>query len=567
MKTSESKFIRKSTGAFYTPPNLASYVASKMSKLFPKKHSITILDPAVGDGALLLAFQPFANSKQVLFAGVDINEDAIESTSEKMKRKNLSTHLFCTDTLSPYNLDLKSGWNKIKERLNIDFFDAIISNPPWGADFDKSDSATSVLSTAIGQYDIYDLFLELSIELLSEGGVYGFIIPDSIYRKEHYSIRKKLLSETTIKFIARIGEFIFDGVSTSVSVVIGYKSKPSNENICSCVHFPNKIAKLIAANKMSFSAAEKGIVHPCKQQFFIDSDFALSIDVAQSDLDIIDILDSSPTVGQYLSSHRGVELSKKGNVVQCPKCQYWMPMPKNGTLQYKCNHCKNAFIIDSAVSDIIISKNIPEDNNSAPFLSGEDLERYFYQSKSRIRYNFEGINYKNLSIYNQPKILVRKTGVGITAVLDYHNHIVNQVVYLLTPKTCAQHIPIEFFIAVINSRIITYYIIKKYGLANWCTHPYLSQTMVEKLPIPDFHSFTVNEWECVNRISVLVKQIYSTQLINNDTDIEIEKKLLTLFNINESSFLDMLNAIESVEQMIPFKRLLKIPKEAWATVI
>lgn len=553
------------TGSFYSPSNLSSYVASKMFPLLPKKRLLTILDPAVGDGALLFAFQPLVKVQNVLFVGVDINDEAVENTSLRMIRQELRSHIFYTDALSPYNLDIHKGWNRIKERLHIKSFDAIISNPPWGAEFDSS--SVDSLSTAIGQYDIYDLFLEISIDLLSDGGVYGFIIPDSIYRKEHYAIRKKLLSETSVKFIARIGEFIFDGVNTSVSVIVGTKCKPSKNSVCNCVHFPNSVTKRIASNQLSFFEAEKGLAHSCKQQFFIDSDFALTIDITQSDVSIFSFLDSFPHLNQFIQSQRGVELSKKGNVIRCPNCLKWMPIPKKKDGLLKCSHCQNGFSLENISSEAIISSCFPDNIDAPKFLAGEDLGRYTYRSKSHILLNYDGINYKDSDLYRQPKILVRKTGVGITAVLDYDNHYVNQVVYVLTRKNIAIHIPLEFFIAAINSRITTYYIIKKFGSANWCTHPYLSQSMVGELPMPNFSDFSEGNWESVRKITSLVEMVCKENHISNDVDIEIEKELVGLYNIPKDAFLDMISTIESVEQLVPFKRLLYIPKEVWATVI
>ncbi len=558
---------RKTTGSFYSPSNLSLYVASKMASLLPEKKQISILDPAVGDGALLFAFKSLVDSKQTIFAGVDINYDAVENTSLRMKYERLCSYMFYTDALSPYNLDIKSGWNQIKKRLKIEAFDAIISNPPWGAEFDHSDASTSKLTTAVGQYDIYDLFLELSIDLLSDGGVYGFIVPDSIYRKEHYAIRKKLLTETSIRYITRIGEFIFESVNTSVSVIIGIKQKPLKDNSISCVHLPNTIAKKIASNELSFNDAETPFIHQCSQHFFIESNFSLSIDITHTDIDIINHFNSLPRIGDYLISHRGVELSKKGKIIQCPLCKKWMPQPKGNIQEVVCKHCGYKGNLQSFATDTIITRDRLTSQRGYPFLSGEDLDRYFYRSKSQILFNYQGINYKSLSLYTQPKILVRKTGVGITAVLDYDNNVVNQVVYMLTLRNRSFRVPLEFFIAVINSRITTFYIIKKFGSANWCTHPYLSQAMVDELPVPNFNDFSESDWHKVRDICNYVKTIYQVGGIADGIDVLIEKELLQLFKLKRESFFDILRAIETVEQLVPFKRLLKVSEKAWATVI
>lgn len=65
---------------------------------------------------------------------------------------------------------------------------------------------------------------------------------------------------------------------------------------------------------------------------------------------------------------------------------------------------------------------------------GEDIFRYRTRCKSYIQLGLNGINYKDNKLYEGNKILIRKTGVGITAGIDYNNCMTNQVVYILHRK-------------------------------------------------------------------------------------------------------------------------------------
>ena len=90
--------------------------------------------------------------------------------------------------------------------------------------------------------------------------------------------------------------------------------------------------------------------------------------------------------------------------------------------------------------------------------------RYTSTTKSWINTLKDGINYKNLDIYTGDKILVRKTGVGITASIDSDNSVTTQVVYILKLKpSFEKKLSLEFVLAVLNSRAMTYYLIKKFG--------------------------------------------------------------------------------------------------------
>jgi len=191
---------------------------------------------------------------------------------------------------------------------------------------------------------------------------------------------------------------------------------------------------------------------------------------------------------------------------------------------------------------------------------GEDLYRFTSISKSWINTLKDGINYKDLSIYNGNKILVRKTGVGITASLDYENAITNQVVYILKLKPAFESkLSLEFVLAVLNSRAMTYYLIKKFGENEWKSHPYLTQTMLVNLPFPkiDFDSPDVKK--LINRVTKLLRKEVSQSKeknISKSTDLFIEKVVAHLFKLNETDYNAIFETLSSSEQLIPIKRLL-----------
>ena len=563
MKAIKTKEERKQWGCFYSPTALAHYVASKICEYIPSNKPITVLDPAVGDGELLIAVNNVRKNPKDFFIGIDIDESALQETFNRFNKEKIASHTFCCDALHPILSDNQTGWEALKNKCNLKDIDCIITNPPWGADILLSTESLSKFTTAVGQYDIYDLFIEQTIDLLSDGGIYGLIIPDSIYRREHRQIRKILLERTSIKFIARLGEFFFENVNTSVSIIIGVKGYKI-DNIIDCIHLTNNLGKSIVSNKISFIEIENRLINKCNQDRFINDNYNITIDIREKDEEIISHLDSLLTIQPYLKSTRGVEISKKGDIIQCPSCKKWQPMPFSKEILLCC-HCGCSFHLNNAIKDTLII-NEPTDAIISPFLRGEDMERYVYHQRTFIKLGMEGINYKDLSIYKSPKILVRKTGVGITALLDYNENIVNQVVYVLKPSPYNdKRLSLEFYIALLNSRIITYYIIKKFGSSNWCTHPYLSQEMIGKLPIPDFRIFTKEDWDYVVEIEDIVKKLYSINntLLSSEEEYFIECRLLKLFRLDIAYFKHIMQTIESVEQLIPFKRLLNIPKEKW----
>ena len=80
-----------------------------------------------------------------------------------------------------------------------------------------------------GQYDSYILFLELSIKMLDENGVMGFIIPDSLFATQNSRIRKILCDYMHINVIARLGEKIFPDVNRATTIIVCTKRKQNLE--------------------------------------------------------------------------------------------------------------------------------------------------------------------------------------------------------------------------------------------------------------------------------------------------------------------------------------------------
>lgn len=573
MDATTSKIAKKRTGSFYSPSNLAYYVASKICDFIPSEASkLRVLDPAVGDGILLIGMSQSLKNKSdnlchtALYYGIDINSMALKKTSNMLRMHNLNGHLVKSDFIKwadSYLIQEQS----IKEHIeSSQQTTIIISNPPWGAEYDGIASLSKRPTTAVGQYDIYDIFLEKSLSILNEGDVFGFIVPDSIFREQHLPIRKKMLSETSLKYVIRIGEFIFSGVNTSVSVIIGKKGYNKGNTVI-CANLPNSYTKLIASGTEIFGINDSKYFHECSQDSFIDDNYNFSIDIDSSDSSVFEKLANLPTIKDYLTNTRGVELSKKGFVVQCSECRYWMPKPKSESL--KCPHCGKIIDVKSTLCTQIIcdSDYCNKSHNSFPFVAGEDMQRYSYNVEKNIILGYTGINYKSSGLYSKPKILVRKTGVGITAVLDYKGCYVNQVVYVLKKRESINDkaIPLEFFIALLNSRVVTYWILKKYGSSKWVTHPYLSQQMVNEIPVPNVGSFSSDDWKSLNLICAIVQNIYiqSDGIISESEDVEIEKLILELYRLNGADFKKIYDVIDNAEKLIPFRRLLTIPREKW----
>ena len=560
---------RKVNGVFYTPSFLAEYLAKKVVKYFGQRKILTAIDPACGDSILLRSF-----AKELLVSsnidlpkifGVDKDINAIISSTSRFSNKSFEkfvTIFSHKDGLFP--VDGKNsieGWAELRNNLKCSGgFDVALSNPPWGANLNIYDPFTLNLNFALakGQFDVFDLFVEVILNNLNENGVYGLILPDSVFTQEQVRFRCLISRDTTIHLIARLGEKIFPEINRACVIIVGSKAKASNDHLVDCFRLTSSYKRQVIARELSLEEVEKELKHTVPQSRFLENDnFIFDIDLKTTEQQTFDkIQGNSFQIKEYVKNTRGAEISKKGIVCQCPNCNQWMPNPR--AKLPKCNYCNAAINILTVTKEKIILNH--NGTGNLKLKVGEDLFRFTSFSKSWINILKEGINYKDLSIYNGDKILVRKTGVGMTASLDYENSVTNQVVYILKLKpTVEKKMTLEFVLAVLNSRAMTYYLIKKYGENEWKSHPYLTQTMLVNLPFPkiDFNSSRAKE--LISTVTKIVRSEVTNSKEKNiakGNDLLIERVVAHFFKLSQTDYEVIFETLSSSEQLIPIRRLL-----------
>lgn len=545
-----SRVKKKESGSFFTPSVVADFLAAKVLEFNNKNNNLNILDPATGDSALLLSIKSLLDLKRIActYVGLDTNNAAIQNSRTLIPNNSFFIE---TDALYPFGL---KNWSGVSSFTNIELYDIICSNPPWGASLEKYNTLKLDFTLAKGQFDIYDLFVETILSQLIEGGVYGIILPDSIYSAEHKRTLDLIFNKTCVKVVLKLGEGFFDGVYTSASIIIGVKVTPTESNLISCYHINREERNQIICkdkslldifNSQSYQVAQNEVIN--------NRTNSLNIFVDNVNKAVFNKISSMPSqLGDYVRIYRGVELSKKGNVIQCPYCKKWQPEPRGKKNNATCNVCSKEFKIKTHKSIVYLQPKA----GCSKLIVGEDIDRYGFSKCHYIESNIDGINYKSSSIYQSPKILVRKTGVGITANIDYNNSLTNQVVYLVRPVS-NKEIPIEIILAIINSRIITYYLINAYGHNEWQSHPYISQSILKSLPFPAISVLNTDLKKQVQRIKRYVTQIASNGL-TDVLDAKIEIETAYLFGLTKDDVTHIIDGIKATQQLIPFKRLLNV---------
>lgn len=195
---------RKSHGVHYTPSHLAGFVARRALAELSRREPLVVLDPACGDGELLLAVAhaiETAGLPAPHLVGVDRDEEAVTAANERLGNAYAaSTVIRCDDFLAT---EMEPGELPSK-------YDLVISNPPY--------VRTQVLGAAraqalgrqfglTGRIDLYHAFVAAMTAILDEGGVLGLLCSNRfLTTKGGHSLRSLLLRHYEVSEVWDLGD-------------------------------------------------------------------------------------------------------------------------------------------------------------------------------------------------------------------------------------------------------------------------------------------------------------------------------------------------------------------------
>jgi SAM-dependent methyltransferase len=220
---------RKAGGATYTPPALADFVAGKIvaSARLEGMETIHILDPAVGDGALVLSLlgRLPAAGPAVVVTGFDTDPVALALARQRIARAfpraqlQLEHGSFLDVVLAP-----TAGAPPD--------FDLVIANPPYvRTQIIGSDQARALarLFGLKGRVDLYHAFLMGIGRVLRPGGVAGLIVSNRFMTtKGGASVRAALRRDLTLQHIWDFGDTRLFEAAVLPAVLLAHGGAQSN---------------------------------------------------------------------------------------------------------------------------------------------------------------------------------------------------------------------------------------------------------------------------------------------------------------------------------------------------
>jgi len=215
-------------GEFYTPRAVTRFMVNRIDP----KLGESIMDPACGTGGFLAcSFDHVKDSYVKTIA----DHQTLQQQIQGVEKKQLP-HLLCTTNMLLHGIEvpvkIKHGNTLSKPLSNWDDeLDVIVTNPPFGGT--EEDGIEKNFPTEYRTRETADLFLQLIIEVLKDGGRAAVVLPDGTLFGEGVKtkIKKLLTEECNLHTIVRLPNGVFNpytGIKTNI--LFFTKGKPT-ENI------------------------------------------------------------------------------------------------------------------------------------------------------------------------------------------------------------------------------------------------------------------------------------------------------------------------------------------------
>ncbi|HJT41562.1 MAG TPA: N-6 DNA methylase [Sphingobium sp.] len=202
----------------------APEVNSAMAELLGNVQNLSLLEPSVGNGALLSRLVGIPKCVDA----IDVDVLVLAHTKQRYPSLNIEPHQ--ADFIDIF---VDDGLFKERDILKTQY-DAVISNPPFGLFFsvDYRKRLKTILPDMYVR-ESYGLFLIFSLMKLVDGGRYVFLLPDTfLTSKNHSSLRRYLLQYGKPSHIIRFPSKRFETVNFgygNLCIIAGNKASTSDD--------------------------------------------------------------------------------------------------------------------------------------------------------------------------------------------------------------------------------------------------------------------------------------------------------------------------------------------------
>ena len=313
-------------------------------------------------------------------------------------------------------------WNaEFPEIMQAGGFDAVIGNPPWGAELPELETAYMNRFYRLQDYqlDSYLLFIEKSLNLMAEGGLFGMIIPNTwLLNLSWGRFRSVLFEEYQIESIVHHGRPVFPKATVNTEILVLAKALPAGDHKISIM--------IVNRDRSEFR-------HKITQRKWQQREGA-PINVFERDefSSLVGRMRKMPTLDELCVITQGAKPFQVG---------------KGKPPQTRQIVTEKPYVSDTE-----------QDDTSRPLLRGSMIQRY--------RISWNGQYWISLgdwlaeprysANYDAPeKIVIRQTGDSLVATLDEEQFVVRDNLYTVVPRV--DRIDLRHVLGILNSQLLNWY--------------------------------------------------------------------------------------------------------------
>ena len=554
---------RKTLGEFYTPNQIVNYILEAVGFGYNKKiENKKLIDISCGSGSFLaqairILINRFYNGHKVrknsgspserarfIVSRIKQNIYGIDINPLACILCQIHIHFILFTLMKDIRIEdndyILPIFNiKHSNALTItetDEFNFVVGNPPYLFIRDIPNDQKRIIRennfcTNEGQYDYYQIFIELGIRFLKNNGLLGYIVPDSLLAlSNRLIIRKFIYHNTKIKEIYHIGPSFQESV-VSNTIIILEKEKNANNREKNWVN--TKTASL-----------QQNII---LQDSFKNWNFKFLIHLDDIDISILNnISNNNPKLNETITKKdyrillsRGVELTKTGEIIFCGDCKKFFPLPKK---DLTCPNCKQTLRREQI--EKIITDSVPIKDKGTFKLFIYSLNRYQIKEYKYININKNGINYKDLEIYKE-RIIIRQLSQNnlICATYDKNFSLTSQSFYnLKIIKSPIKEFNNKYLLGLINSKLLSFYFIKSFGSYKKL-FPRILIEKIKNLPIkiPESDKEKVVALKIIKKVEIMLQFSEDKGSRYYRLEEEIDNLVFDLYNIPDSNQLHILD--------------------------
>lgn len=306
-------------------------------------------------------------------------------------------------------------------------FDAVIGNPPYGAEFIdiEKEYLLKVFKNQNYQLDSYLIFLEQSIrKLLKINGLFGMIIPNpwltNLLQKK---LRKYIVENSTINEIVHFKSPVFPKVTVDTEIVILEKSESQNHIVK--VTYVDKGKKLLEDHHFE-------IIHEQEDWKNLNGD----------------------TINIFLGKPAKILLKK---IEACSSVLEKFLAINVGIKPYQVGKGKPPQKRED-VTNRTFDSTFKVDDSFRRYLRGTDINRFKIEPKDRfIKYGMWLAEPRPAANFDAAeKIVMRQTGDSLIAAFDNQQHLCLNNMHVLTPKDELEY-NLKFILGIVNSELMNWY--------------------------------------------------------------------------------------------------------------